>query len=258
MADGELSKAIAADLAQSEVLAANAEVAKVRAENASLRGQLKAALSQAEASRDRADALIAIRDIGSVPSKPKRKTKAVRHPGTALLKLSDIHCEEEVRPETVNGDNCYTLAVCEQRMDELEERFYLNLEHERKLTDIDRIVIWLGGDFLTGHIHPDCIEVAQLSPMNAIRWIQPRLRGLIDRAATNASEVIVCTNAGNHGRTTEKNRISTEMDHSWEQLMYLNMASQETKKNITWKVSEGHLGFLQLDDFWIRDRKSVV
>jgi len=120
------------------------------------------------------------------------------------------------------------------------------------MTDIDRIVLWLGGDFITGHIHPDCIEVAQLSPMNATRWIQERLRGMIDRLSENAANVIVCTNPGNHGRSTEKNRISTELDHSWEQLMYLNMASQETKKNVHWQIAEGHLGFLNLDDFWIR------
>jgi hypothetical protein len=100
--------------------------------------------------------------------------------------LSDVHCEERVLPETVNAENDYSLDVCQLRMAELEERFLDCLQHERNQADIDRVLVWLGGDFITGHIHPDCMEVAQLSPMNATRWIAERLRGMIDRIAEQA------------------------------------------------------------------------
>jgi hypothetical protein len=157
-----------------------------------------------------------------------------------------------VLPETVNGENDYSLAVCEQRMQELEQRFLDCLEHERNQADVRRVLIWLGGDFITGHIHPDCAEVAQLSPMNATRWIAERLRRMIDAIAAQAGEVIVCTNAGNHGRSTEKNRIATELDHSWEQLMYFTLAREEQNKNVRWQIAEGHLGYVDLDGFLVR------
>jgi hypothetical protein len=166
--------------------------------------------------------------------------------------LSDVHCEERVLPETVNGENDYSLDVCQRRLNELQERFLACLEHERNQANIRRVLVWLGGDFLTGHIHPDCVEVAQLSPMNATRWIAERLRTLIDAVAGNAESVIVCTNAGNHGRSTEKNRIATELDHSWEQLMYFTLAREEKNKNVRWQIAEGHLGYVDLDGFLVR------
>jgi hypothetical protein len=166
--------------------------------------------------------------------------------------LSDVHCEERVLPETVNGENDYSLDVCQLRLAELEERFLDCLQHERNQADIDRVLIWLGGDFITGHIHPDCAEVAQLSPMNATRWIAERLRALVNTIAANVGSVIVCTNAGNHGRSTEKNRIATELDHSWEQMMYFTLAREETNANVRWQIAEGHLGYVDLDGFLIR------
>jgi len=114
------------------------------------------------------------------------------------------------------------------------------------------VLVWLGGDHITGHIHPDCMEVAQLSPMNATRWIAERLRGFIDAIAQHADEVIVCTNAGNHGRSTEKNRIATELDHSWEQMMYFTLAREEKNKNVRWQIAAGHIGYVDLDGFIVR------
>jgi hypothetical protein len=65
-------------------------------------------------------------------------------------------------------------------------------------------------------------------------------------------EVIVATNSGNHGRSTEKLRIGTELDHSFEQHMYLTMAGQEARKNVRWQVGEGYLNVVDLDGFRVR------
>jgi len=244
---------LAAEVASDQQLAVDAELARLRAEVAGLRSKYKAALQAIDAERERADRFTALQGVTPRPAaKNAKPKKAAGHPATAILMLSDVHCEERVLPETVNGENDYSLDVCEQRMAELEERFLACLEHERNQADIRRVLIWLGGDFITGHIHPDCVEVTQLSPMNATRWIAARLRGLIDRVAQAADEVVVCTNAGNHGRSTEKNRIATELDHSWEQLMYFTLAREEQNKNVRWQIAEGHLGYVDLDGFLVR------
>jgi len=248
-----LTDEVLADVAAQQQLATDAELARLRAEVAGLRTKYKKALAQIDAERERADRFTALQGVTPRPPAKKAKAKkATRHPATAILMLSDVHCEERVLPETVNGENDYSLEVCEKRMAELEERFLACLEHERNQADIRRVLIWLGGDFITGHIHPDCVEVAQLSPMNATRWIAERLRGLVDRVAQAADEVVVCTNAGNHGRSTEKNRIATELEHSWEQLMYFTLAREEQNKNVRWQIAEGHLGYVDLDGFLVR------
>jgi hypothetical protein len=252
-ASAKVVSEIAADVTSQQQLQADAELARLRAEVSGLRNKYKAALAQIDKERDRADALGSLQGVKPVPvPKAGKGRKRLRHKATALLMLSDIHCEERVLPETVNGENDYSLAVCEQRLAELEERFLDCLQHERNQADIDRVLIWLGGDHITGHIHPDCVEVAQLSPMNATRWIAERLRSLIDTIAEQAGTVIVCTNAGNHGRSTEKNRIATELDHSWEQMMYFTLAREESNANVWWQIAEGHLGYVDLDGFLIR------
>ena len=249
-----LSDAVLAQAAAQQQLTADAELARLRAEVAGLRSKYKTALEQIDRERERGDRFTALQGVTPVAltKTVKAHKKRAKHDATAILMLSDIHCEERVLPETVNGENDYSLDVCQLRLAELEERFLDCLEHERNQADVRRVVIWLGGDFITGHIHPDCVEVAQLSPMNATRWIAERLRALINSVAQHADEVIVCTNAGNHGRSTEKNRIATELEHSWEQLMFFTLAREETNKNVRWQIAEGHLGYVDLDGFLLR------
>jgi hypothetical protein len=169
-----------------------------------------------------------------------------------VVLLSDVHCEERVDPSTVNGLNDYSLDVCQQRLDELQERFFRLLEHERQLADIDRVVVWLGGDFISGHIHDDTAELAQLAPFAAKRWIGERLRAFIDSVSDAAKSVIVATNSGNHGRSTDKLRIGTEMEHSFEQDLYLVMQAEERRDNVQWQVGTGYLNYVNVDGFRIR------
>jgi hypothetical protein len=247
-----LTDAVEAGLASASQLAADAEVARLRSEVATLRGRYKSALAAIDAERERADSIAGLSGIKPAKRPATKKVRHAKHDATAVLMLSDVHCEERVLPETVNGENDYSLDVCHLRMNELEERFIACLQHERNQANIRRVLIWLGGAFITGHIHPDCMEVAALSPMNATRWIAERLRGMIDAIAEHADEVIVCTNAGNHGRSTEKNRIATELDHSWEQMMYFTLAREESNANVEWRIAEGHLGYVDLDGFLVR------
>jgi energy-coupling factor transporter ATP-binding protein EcfA2 len=123
---------------------------------------------------------------------------------------------------------------------------------ESNVADIRRVVVWLGGDFLSGHIHDDTAELAQLAPLAATRWAGERIRGFLDAVAGQADEVIVATNSGNHGRSTDKLRIGTEMEHSFEQHLYLTLAAAETKPNVRWHVGTGYLNVLDLDGFRVR------
>jgi len=245
-----LAEDVVEQLASVEQLQADAELARLRSEVASLKGRYKAALAQIDRERERADALVQLKGI--TPAKPLTKSvKGKKHPATMVVLLSDIHCEETVRPETVNGLNSFDLEVCQSRLDELQQRFFTMLEHERTLCDIDRVVIWLGGDLISGMIHPELAEENSLHPLAAIRWIGERVRAFIDAVSDQAREVIVATSCGNHGRTTEKLRTN-EADTSYEHHLYLTLRAAETKKNVEWRIGEGHLNYVDLDGFVIR------
>jgi hypothetical protein len=241
---------IDAAVADATQLQADAELARLRAELASYRNRYKAALAEIDRQRERADSLVSLKGIA--PAKPLTSSvKGSKHPATMVVLLSDIHCEETVRPETVNGLNEYSLDICEQRLNELWSRFFAMLEHERQLCRIDRVCIWLGGDLISGMIHPELAEENSLHPLAAKRWIGSRLRTFIDAASENAKEIVVATSCGNHGRTTEKLRTN-EADTSYEHDLYLTMQAEERKKNVRWLVSEGHLNYVELDGFRVR------
>jgi hypothetical protein len=248
----KIADKIADDVAAASRLAADAEIARLRSELADAKGRYKAALQAIDAERARADAIAGLTGIEAVRQKAAPQKARKKHDATMVVLLSDIHAEERVDPETVNGLNDYSLDVCDQRMSELMERFAVLLEHERQLARIDRVVIWLGGDFISGHIHDDTAELAQLAPLTATRWIGARLRGFLDAVSENAKEVIVATNSGNHGRSTEKLRIGTELEHSFEQNLYLTMAAAESRKNVRWQVGTGYLNYVDLDGFLVR------
>jgi hypothetical protein len=243
---------IATEVAERRQLEADAEIARLRSEVASLKSRYKAALGQIDRERERADAIAGLAGIKGKPAKAGRLTKSVKGAATVIVALSDWHVEERVDPATVNGLNDYDLDVADRRIAELSERFAVLLEHQRQLVKVPRVVVWLGGDFLSGHIHPDTAELAQLPPLSAIRWAGERIRGFLDMVADMTPEVVVATNSGNHGRSTEKLRIGTELDHSFEQHMYLTMAGQEARKNVRWQVGEGYLNVVDLDGFRVR------
>ncbi len=242
---------VAADVASAEQLAADAELARLRSEVASYRNRYKAALAQIDKERERADALVSLKGIDSAGVRESRTGKTTKHPATMVVMLSDIHCEETVRPETVNGLNEFNLDICDARLAELWERFFAMLEHERQLCRIDRVCIWIGGDVITGMIHPELAEENSLHPLAAKRWIGSRLRGFIDAVSGKAKQIVVATSCGNHGRTTEKLRTN-EADTSYEHDLYLTMQAEERRKNVRWLVGEGHLNYVDLDGFVVR------
>ena len=215
------------------------------------RSRYKAALGQIDAERARADAIAGLAGIkGKAP--PARKLKGAKGGATVIVALSDWHVEERVAPETVNGLNDYDLNVADCRIAELAERFATLLEHERQMVAVDHVVVWLGGDFLSGHIHEDTAEMAQLAPLAATRWAGERIRGFLDMVAGMAKRVTVATNSGNHGRSTPKLRVGTELDHSFEHDLYLRLATEERQKNIEWAVGTGYLNIVDLGGFRVR------
>jgi hypothetical protein len=252
MARAKIAAELAAEVSHADRLASDAEIARLRGEVATLRARYKTALSQIDAERERADSLLQLQGIKPiVRPKPTRK-RGRKNAATMVVLLSDVHCEEVVHLEQVNGLNEYNPAVCDKRLSELQERFFRLLEHERQLADIDRVVVWLGGDLISGMIHPELAETNASHPLKALRWIGARMRTLIDAVAQQAGSVIVATNSGNHGRATEKLRVQTELDWSYEQHLYLTLAAAETNANVEWKVATGELNYVTLDAFTIR------
>lgn len=172
---------------------------------------------------------------------PREKKSGVREM-TPIVLASDWHVEEPVDPEAVAYRNEYNLTIANERVRRFFEAIIWNVEHHRasgKIVIRD-LVLWLGGDLITGYIHPELVENNQLSPTEALRWVMPRIRDGIWTLlnALKLDHLEIPCSQGNHGRTTDKTRVATGAQNSFEHLMYHTMANEfRNEKRVHFEVT---------------------
>lgn len=152
---------------------------------------------------------------------------------TAVALASDWHVEEIVDPESVAYCNEYNIHIAEQRIVRFFQSIIWNFEHNRASgrLQLRDLVLWLGGDLITGYIHQEYVESNQMSPTETVCWLMPKVRdGILSLLKhLNLEHIEIPCSYGNHGRTTDKTRILTGYANSYEWLMY-KMLSDEMKK----------------------------
>lgn len=183
------------------------------------RDQLRAALERIDA----LDAIVsAYEQYTAEPLRPV--TPAVLRPGkrpaAAVALLSDVHAEERVtRTDAI--DNAYDLTIAARRVARFFAGVVWLVQHAPAFA-IDTVVLWLGGDLISGDIHDELLERCEIPPGEAtltVRdWIAAGIRRLL--AELPGVRLLVPCSTGNHGRTTQKMRAATGYGHSWEWLLY--------------------------------------
>lgn len=172
---------------------------------------------------------------------------------TAVVLASDWHVEEPVEAESVAYRNEYNLEIAELRIERFFQSIIWNVEHHRasKRLAIRDLVLWLGGDLMTGYIHPELVESNLLSPTETIRWLQPKISGgvrsLLQQLKLDRIE-IPCS-YGNHGRTTDKTRIATGYANSFEWLMYHALSDEfRQEQRVHFEITNSPHQYVQVYD----------
>jgi len=142
----------------------------------------------------------------------------------AVALLSDVHFDERVE-RTPTIDNEYTIEIAKARL----ARFFRGVEwltrNQRGFT-IRAVVLWLGGDFISGQIHEELTETTALPPGAAMLAVRDLVIAGIRQLARLPSidRIVVPCSYGNHGRTTDRMRAATGHGHSWEWILYQTIA----------------------------------
>lgn len=169
--------------------------------------------------------------------------------GTAVIVLSDWHCEEIVKPGSVNGLNEHNPDISKARATKVFQAALNLVQLLEERIDIPNIILALLGDFITGNIHgEENAETNAFQPTYAITFAMNTLisgiQFLLDHSS--ATFTIPC-HSGNHARTTLKTRFASENGHSLEYLMYLTMAAHfRNEPRITFLISEGMHSYVDL------------
>lgn len=151
---------------------------------------------------------------------------------TAVALASDWHVEERVRPGDTPTGNAYNLKIAELRIDRYFQGLAWLVKFHRGGFKIRELVLWLGGDLMSGHIHEENVETSAMSPIKTMLWLQPQLIRGIEwlRDELQLERILVPCDYGNHGRDTHKTRYATGAHHSYEWSMYQQIAMHFAKK----------------------------
>lgn len=175
-------------------------------------------LREAEKRQQVLDAL----DSTKIKHIERREIQSGMREGVAVVLASDWHIEEHVPQRADTNFNHYNLNVAERRVGRFFSGVEWLLNFHRPMFGLHDVVLWLGGDLMTGYLRAENLEENELSPVEALVWLQHNItagiRQLLNDSAI-AMLTVVCSH-GNHGRTTEKPRRATGAKNSYEWLLY--------------------------------------
>lgn len=211
-------------------------------------------LKKLEESEKRFDALIGVKEpvdvINIEPIVSQSKSEAC-----PVIMLSDWHFEERIDPATINGLNEYTLDIAAHRWNKCIQNSGKLIHKERHSSDIKQVIIWLGGDFITGYIHEELEESNYLSPTQAVRFAKERIISALKFYEQHGrfDRIIVVCNYGNHGRTNKKPRVSTGYKNSYEWMMYKDIEDYfDGNKKFQFVVPNGLFAYVDIYGFMNR------
>lgn len=228
------------------------EHVEAKEEESVTKKQLAKAVEELREARTRQTFLDAVKS-SSAPPRIMAREKSGKREMTCVVLASDWHVEEPVEPEAVAYRNEYNLDVADKRIERFFQGIIWNVEHQRASGRIavNDLVLWLGGDLITGYIHEELVESNELSPTEAVLWLMPRLRDGIYTLmkALDLGRLEIPCSFGNHGRTTTKSRISTGYANSYEWLMYHSLASEFRKeKRVHFEITNSPHQYVQVYD----------
>lgn len=180
----------------------------------------------------------------------KRDDEAV-----AVAVLSDWHVEERIKPNSSNFGNEYTLAIAKARSEQCFVNIVKLLRQEQVSVEIKTLVVALIGDFISGNIHDELMETAELLPVEAMIFAEELLEaGILYLLKHTEVDLVIPCCAGNHSRITRKQRISTEYGNSLETIMYHHLAKRFARnKRVTFVIADSYHLYLPIyENYTIR------
>lgn len=225
-----------------------------------LRAENRALKDEAEELERQNTFLTAIEDYEPRPLKinPRRKKdKRGRNVCVAGALASDWHMEENVQPATVNWLNEYTPEIAQERAARFFRNYHTLIDIQRGGALIDEAILWLGGDLITGYIHPELEEENYLSPIEATELVFDTMVSGIDYLLAKADlrTLHIPCSFGNHGRIHEKKRKASAAKNSYEWGLYHRLRKHYTakkEKRANFLVSDSYHCWVEIGDVALR------
>lgn len=199
------------------------------------------------------DQLAAIKKPMPVQPFKAAKSSADRSAGVSLCMWSDWHVAEVVSPRMVSRRNAYNPAIARKRAARCVESTVKIHRHLARSYAVDSMVLFLGGDFITGYLHPELEQTNAMGPVEEAYLAKELLTAALDRLLEEKSIRhlrIVCIR-GNHGRTTKKIQFKNDYATSLESFLYWTLRDHYPGgTRVTFEVPESDVHEITVVDGW--------
>lgn len=212
----------------------------------------KIAMAEIMRLRDDIETIVACKDAVSTYTIPKSTGSGGQ--AVAFAIASDWHVEENVKKESVNNSNEYTMAIAKQRAEKFFQHTLQLVEKEQHTVKIDTLVLALLGDFFSGNIHEELLAACEVGPQDAMLFAQNLVASGIEYLLKNSKlKLVVPCTVGNHSRMTHKVHVSNEQGNSLEWAMYNFLAKYFAKeKRVTFVLSRSYHNYIDVFGYVIR------
>ena len=230
------------------------ETVKLKRKLASQQGELRSLrrentrlIKQVDGLVESFDSYAAISSHGDVVSIKKRKRSSkVKTEATAVICFSDWHVGENVLKKKTNGLNAYSPVIAKHRAEECTKNAITLLQQNLQVADITSIVVWLGGDFITGYLHQELSETNAMGPVQEAYYAYELLAQSLSEISqhNHGAKITVVCNRGNHGRTTQKMQYKNDDQTSFESFIFWCLRDRFPELN--WVINSSDITYLKL------------
>jgi len=166
-----------------------------------------------------------------------QKPKLSHAESGAVLSISDVHAEEYVDLEEMEGFASYDWETFLCRMWWTANKTVELTNIMRQSGEVNNLDILLLGDMLTGEIHLDLLRTNTFDlPMAVVNtgYVLAQTVSVLSGHFSNVKVTGVC---GNHGRQDEKPAAKNKSDRNWDTAVY-KIAALLTADNprVTWNI----------------------
>lgn len=229
-----------AEYAEEQARARFVENQEIARANRVLRTEVAEQARELAELRDKLELYERVGDSKPVPPAwltPERKAK--KHQGTPCLLVTDVHWGEVVKPEQVDGVNCYHPRIAGLRLERVFTGAVRIARDYLAGLSYDGVQLFLGGDMISGAIHEELRETNQGTVAQSILAVAEAVIAGVGVLEDYFGRVNITAVVGNHGRTTRKPRAKERAQDNYDWLVY-KLIERECgpRKGITVQVSD--------------------
>ncbi len=248
-----LLKQIEDDESRKPLLEKDRRIRKLEGELHKAKHDYKLALAAIELAQEQSDFINLLSEARDPEAWEKEIARGTSQ-ATPIACASDWHVEEPVDPKKVSGKNRFDMSIADKRIRKFFEKIPVYIE--RYCPMAKELILWLGGDFYSGFIHEELLETNALPPNQAcLWWMEKASDGIafLRRECPKLNILIPC-NDGNHGRMTDRTRVSTRTANSLEWLTYKVLEREWRLRDpkVRFRICEGYHNVIECQGRLIR------